>query len=111
MPKKTRRRLSEEGLRLVARQFQVLSEPARLKLLAVLEEGEQNVTALVQLTGLSQANISKHLGILHDVGMVDRRKEGLSTFYFISDPKISELCELMCSKLEKELSEKSRNFR
>ena len=111
MPKKTRRRLSEEGLRLVARQFQVLSDPARLKLLAVLEEGEQNVTALVQLTGLSQANISKHLGILHDVGMVDRRKEGLSTFYFISDPKISELCELMCSKLEKELSEKSRNFR
>ncbi len=111
MPKKTRRPLSEEGLRLVARQFQVLSEPARLKLLAVLEEGEHNVTALVQLTGLSQANISKHLGILHDVGMVDRRKEGLSTFYFISDPKISELCDLMCSKLEKELSEKSRNFR
>lgn len=111
MPKKIRRPLSEEGLRLVARQFQVLSEPARLKLLAVLEEGEQNVTALVQLTGLSQANISKHLGILHDVGMVDRRKEGLSTFYFISDPKISELCDLMCSKLEKEFHKKSTHFR
>ncbi len=111
MPKKLRRQLSEEGLRLVARQFQVLSEPARLKLLAVLEEGEQNVTALVQLTGLSQANVSKHLGILHDVGMVDRRKEGLSTFYFISDPKISELCDLMCSKLEQEFDKKSTHFR
>lgn len=111
MPKKPRRPLSEEGLRLVARQFQVLSEPARLKLLAVLEGGEQNVTALVQFTGLSQANVSKHLAILRDVGMVDRRKEGLSTCYFISDRKISELCDLMCSKLKKELSEKSRNFR
>ncbi|CAN5390150.1 metalloregulator ArsR/SmtB family transcription factor [soil metagenome] len=111
MPKKIHRQLSEEGLRLVARQFQVLSEPARLKLLAVLEEGEQNVTALVQLTGLSQANISKHLGILHDVGMVDRRKEGPSSFYFISDPKISELCDLMCSKLEKEFDKKSTHFR
>lgn len=111
MPRKKRRKLSEQGLRLLARQFQVLSEPARLKLLAVLEEGEQNVTALVKVTGMAQANVSKHLGILHDVGMVDRRKEGLSSFYFISDPKISELCELMCSKLEKEFDRKSTHFR
>lgn len=111
MPRPKKRQLSEQGLRLVARQFQVLSEPARLKLLAILEEGEQNVTALVKLTGMTQANVSKHLGILHDVAMVDRRKQGLSSFYFISDPKIAELCDLMCSKLEKDFAKKSTHFR
>lgn len=44
--------------------------------------------------------------------MVSRRKEGLKTFYEISDPqKIFKLCDLMCSKLQKEFTEKSRHFR
>ena len=59
-----------------------------------------------------RANVSKHLGILSDAGMVSRRKEGLKTFYEISDPqKIFKLCDLMCSKLQKEFTEKSRHFR
>ena len=49
--------------------------------------------------------------MLSDAGMVARRKEGLKTFYFISDPQIIELCELMCSKLEKEFTGKARHFR
>ncbi len=49
----------------------------------------------------------KHLGILPDAGMVSRRKEASKTFYVISDPQIFELCDLMCSKLQKEFSEKS----
>jgi ArsR family transcriptional regulator len=65
----------------------------------------------VNLTGLTQANVSKHLGILMDVGMVDRRKEGLNAFYFISDSQILDLCELMCVKMEKEFSRKSAHFR
>lgn len=103
--------LSKEALDFVANRFRVLGEPMRLVLLMTLETGEKNVTELVAETGATQGNVSKHLGILSDAGMVSRRKEGLKTFYFISDPQIIELCDLMCSKLEKEFSEKSRHFR
>ena len=102
---------SPEALLFVAERFRVLGEPMRLKLLIALEAGEKNVTELVQLTESTQANVSKHLGILSDAGMLSRRKEGLKTFYVISDPQIFELCDLMCSKLQKEFSEKSRHFR
>ena len=83
----------------------------RLRLLIALESGEKNVTELVELSGATQGNVSKHLGILADAGILGRRKEGLRTFYFIDDPQIIELCDLMCSKLEKEFAKKSAHFR
>lgn len=108
---KTSRAMSDGALALVAAQFKVLSEPNRLKLLAALHDGELNVTQLVEVTGATQANVSKHLGILMDAGMVSRRKEGLNVYYMISDPTIFQLCDLMCSKLEKEFAEKTAHFR
>ncbi len=110
-PKKKKLPLSPRALQLVARRFQILSQPARLSLLAALEQGEKNVSALVGLTGLSQGNVSKHLGILMEAGMIARRKHGVQAFYFISDPKILELCDLMCSRLTKDLAERSSHFR
>ena len=104
------RPLSAEALEMVAGRFRVLSEPMRLRLLATLQEGEKNVGALVEATGSTQANVSKHLGILAAAGMLGRRKEGLNVFYFISDPQIFQLCELMCSRLEVEFSAKSAHF-
>lgn len=108
---KKSRLFSPEALGFVANRFRVLGEPMRLKLLIALETGEKNVTELVQLTEATQANVSKHLGILSDAGMVARRKEGLKTYYVISDPQILKLCDLMCSKLQKEFSQKSSHFR
>lgn len=104
-------KLSPRGVQLVAERFKVLSEPARLNLLMVLEAGEQNVTSLVNTTGLTQANVSKHLAILMGVGMVDRRKEGVSAFYFIADPTIFELCDLMCHRIERTLAANSKPIR
>jgi ArsR family transcriptional regulator len=112
MARKTARYgLTGQGLELIADRFRVLGEPMRLKLLIALETSEKNVTELVELTGATQGNVSKHLGILSETGMVSRRKEGLKVFYFISDPQIIELCDLMCSKVEKEFREKSSHFR
>lgn len=112
MPRSSKKHvLSEHGLELVARRFQVLSEPARLRLLMALREGEQNVTALVEATDLGQGNVSKHLGILADAHIVERRREGANVYYAIADPQIFELCELMCSKLEREFAAKSAHFR
>ena len=112
MPRKTKRRqISDEGLQLVAQRFKVLSEPVRLKLLSALEEGEQNVGQLVALTGQSQANVSKHLATLVAAGMIGRRKEGLNAYFFISDPQIFELCDLMCHRLDREFAAKKSPFR
>ncbi|MEP6808988.1 MAG: helix-turn-helix domain-containing protein [Chthoniobacterales bacterium] len=76
-----------------------------------LEHGEQHVSALIELTDLTQGNVSKHLGILMEAGIVDRRKQGLNAFYFISDKQILELCDLMCAKLEQDFSKNSAHFR
>ena len=111
MPRKSKRpTLTDEGFQIVAQRFKVLSEPVRLKLLAVLEGGEQNVGQLVTLTGQSQANVSKHLATLVAAGMIGRRKAGLNAYYFISDPQISELCDLMCHRLQREFAAKKSPF-
>jgi ArsR family transcriptional regulator len=103
--------LSEEAIALVARRFAVLSEPTRLRLLRFLMSGEMHVNALVAASGGSQANISRHLQTLAEAGMVARRKEGLLVFYSIVDPTIAQLCELVCSSLEKQLANRATHFR
>ena len=108
--KKNRQLLSPQALDLIAARFKVLSEPTRLKLLVALETGEKNVTALVDATGATQANVSRHLQTLTDAGILRRRKEGLSVFYSITDPTIFDLCEHVCGSLQKRLAEQAKAF-
>lgn len=96
------RPMTEEALALVARRFAVLSEPMRLRLLHALFEGELPVNALVEATGGTQANVSRHLQTLADAGLLARRKEGLQVFYAIADSSVFALCELVCGSLEKQ---------
>jgi len=96
------RPMTEEALALVARRFAVLSEPMRLRLLHALFDGEKSVNTLVEATGGTQANVSRHLQNLADAGLLARRKEGLQVFYSIADPSIFTLCELVCGSLEKQ---------
>lgn len=96
--------LSDEALELVARRFAVLAEPMRLRLLQALFGGELNVNALVEATGGTQANVSRHLQTLTQAHILSRRKEGLQVFYAISDPTIFKLCDLVCGSLEKQFT-------
>jgi len=98
------------ALELVAARFRMLAEPMRLRLLNELRDSEKTVTALVEATGAGQANVSKHLSLMADAGMVGRRKEGLNVFYFIADESLFELCDLVCGRLQRELAEKARHF-
>ncbi len=95
--------LSGETLELIATRFRVLGEPMRLRLLNILQGGEKTVTELVEATGATQANVSKHLSVLATASLVARRKEGINVYYFISDPLVFELCELVCSGLRNRL--------
>ena len=88
--------MNEKMLELVAKRFRTLGEPFRLRLLQELESGEKTVNGLVAALDGNQPNVSKHLQILHDAGLVSRRRESTSIVYAISDPMVSRLCELVC---------------
>ena len=96
-------KLTAEVLMLVAQRFKALAEPARLQIVSCLRHGEMSVSDLVDETGLGQANISKHLHLLHAMGFVRRRKEGLFVYYALADKDVFRLCDVMCGRLEKEL--------
>ena len=102
--------LNDQALEIVARRFAVLAEPMRLRLIQALFDGEKNVTELVEASGGTQANVSRHLQTLIAAHVLDRRKEGLQVFYRISDPTIPKLCELVCGSLEKSLSQQAVAF-
>lgn len=86
----------------VAERFKALGEPARLQLLQALRSGERSVTELVDITGLGQANVSKHLQQLVSCGYLKRRKEGTFVFYAIASDDVFMLCDVMCGRIEEE---------
>lgn len=94
------RQMSDRALELIAQRFKLLSEPTRLRLLQLLMDGEKSVNELVSATHTTQANVSKHLGILADGGLVARRKAGVSTYYRIADTSLVTLCDLVCQSLQ-----------
>jgi ArsR family transcriptional regulator len=102
------RKLPESALQLIATRFKALSEPVRLKLIIALEEGEKNVTQLVEASGRSQANVSRHLKQLEDAGILSRRREGTQVFYSISDPAIFALCDQVCGSVYHQFQQKGK---
>lgn len=100
--------MTPELLALVAERFKALAEPARLQILNLLRAGEMTVGELVEQTSLSQANVSKHLQLLHSLGFVKRRKAGLYVYYALADRRVFQLCEIMCSRVDAELKTRRR---
>jgi ArsR family transcriptional regulator len=100
--------LTPELLDLIAERFKALAEPARLNLLNALRGGEMTVTELMEVTGLGQANASKHLQLLHGLGFVERRKEGLYVYYRLTDQDVFALCDIMCGRLVHEAGMRGR---
>jgi DNA-binding transcriptional ArsR family regulator len=95
--------MSSEALELVADRFRALSEAIRLRILQILQNGEISVSALVEKVGSTQPNVSKHLKVLQDVGLVKRRQVGTSAYYSIADAMVFEMCEMVCSRLRDRL--------
>ena len=90
---------------LIAQRFRVLGEPMRIKLLDALRDGDATVGELVDRLGASQQNVSKHLGVLHQAGIVSRTKEGTFVRYAIADAGVFALCEQVCGGLRQQISE------
>ena len=81
----------------IAQRFRAMGEPSRLRILQELMQGERSVKALTESTGMGQSNTSRHLSALYESSLVGRRKAGLEVIYFVADPLVHKLCELMCS--------------
>ena len=90
---------------LIAQRFKVLAEPMRIKLLDRLRDGAASVQELTQALGASQQNVSKHLGVLLQAGMVSRTKQGTSALYEIADPDVFALCDLVCGGVRRQVAE------
>ena len=103
--------LPPEVLQQVAEYFSLLSEPMRLRLLNLLRDGEKCVQELVEATQTSQANVSKHLKIMWQAGILTRRSAGTSAYYRIEDDMIFELCNLVCDRLATRIEQQALHFR
>jgi DNA-binding transcriptional ArsR family regulator len=96
--------LPEDLAELIARRFRALGDPLRVRLLDSLRDGEQSVNALADQLGAGQQNVSKHLSVLADAGMVARRKEGNHVYYGLADAGVFALCEQICGSIQSDLS-------
>jgi DNA-binding transcriptional ArsR family regulator len=103
--------LGPDLLAAVAHRFKVLAEPARLLVLDALRDGPLHVSALIDETGLNQANLSKHLQLLHAHGFVARRREGVFIHYALADRSVFALCDIMCGQLGRKLKVESSKLK
>ena len=92
-----------EALEHVAAYFQTLSEPTRLQILNFLRQGERNVGELAHLCGYTSANVSRHLAMLTQRGLVARESRGTSVYYRIADESVYALCDLVCGAIARQL--------
>ena len=99
--------MSAEMLELIAQRFRLLSDPMRLKILHQLQAGEKSVTELVENTGASQPNVSKHLSTLRTHGLVKRRQEGNMAYFSIAAPFIFDVCNIVCDGMKSEWEQRS----
>ena len=81
--------------RLHAQFCKTLSDANRLLIIAELAKGEVSVNELAQRLQLRQANVSKHLGLMRERGLVVARREGATIYYALSDPRIIEAIKLL----------------
>jgi DNA-binding transcriptional ArsR family regulator len=96
--------LPDEALAQVAAYFQALSEPTRLQILNLLRQQERSVGELAQLCGYSSANISRHLALLTQHGLVARESRGNSAIYTIADESVYALCDLVCGNIARQFN-------
>lgn len=100
--------IPQELADVIAQRFRLIGDPTRIRLLDRLRGGEASAQELIEAIGGTQQNVSKHLSLLAEAGIVARRKEGTRVFYAIADESIFDLCEQVCGSLQQQLSELSK---
>lgn len=102
--------LSPQALARIADYFKALGETSRLQILSALQGQALNVTEIMQATGLSQANASKHLKSLTQLGMVNRRQEGVCVYYSVAEPVLFEICGEISRLIARQMEQQRREI-
>jgi DNA-binding transcriptional ArsR family regulator len=92
-------------LRLLTRRMQLLSDPARVRLLMVLEQREASVQELADELGTAHQNVSHHLCVMYRDGVLSRRREGATVFYTISDYTACRVLEQVLASVTAQVEE------
>jgi DNA-binding transcriptional ArsR family regulator len=85
----------DDEIRMAAHCLKAMSHPLRLKILCTLGHSRISVQELVERVGTTQSNVSQHLGILRDKGILACTKEGNRVFYYVDDARTLQLIEMM----------------
>jgi DNA-binding transcriptional ArsR family regulator len=85
--------LPEPLLELIVHRLQAISEPNRIRLIIILERGEATVQELTDQLATTHQNVSRHLGLLYQSGIVSRRRDGNKVFYSLADYSVCRLIE------------------
>jgi len=104
-------KMETEHFEAVSRLFTVLADPTRLMILYLLKQEPSYVQDIVDKAGLKQPNVSKHLAMLYDSGLVGRERNGNQIRYSIIDPLVFDLCALVCQKLQREAESHAKVMR
>lgn len=97
--------LPDALVELVAQRFRALGEPSRIRILEQLRVADRTVQELADALGFTQQNVSKHLGVLHALGIVARRKQGSFSRYSIEDQSVLRMCDEVCGTLQRQIAE------
>ena len=89
---------------MVAACLRAMGDASRLRILGELCDGEKSVSALITATGLAQANVSRHLGVLRRASLVSPRRERRHVYYRLANDLPRAICGLVCSSLEERAS-------
>ena len=82
-----------------------LANPIRLAILHTLRDGERSVNELTDILGISQSNLSQHLALMRQVGILSTRKQGTSIYYSVTNPKINQACDMVREVLIDQLNQ------
>jgi ArsR family transcriptional regulator len=85
----------DEQIEQASRAMKAMSHPLRLKILCVLGEHEVSVQDIVDAVGTSQSNISQHLAIMREKGVLRTRKDANRVYYRVGDPRTLEVVSMM----------------
>jgi ArsR family transcriptional regulator len=87
---------------------QALSHAKRIEIIDILQNGEMSQGELARKMKVAKANLSQHLSIMREKGIVTARREGINIYYHISSPKVVKACQLMREVLLDKLSQSGK---
>ncbi|MGM0381026.1 MAG: ArsR/SmtB family transcription factor [bacterium] len=102
--------IPEEYIERISSVFKAFGHPLRLKIVRILRTGEKNVKELTELLNCSQANISKHLKVLQENNILERKSEGTSSIYRLAGDDVLDICSSACDYIQKVIEKETEYF-